>query len=167
MLQYLGGKTSAEGTEQLDAAEAARIFEDKLKAALLADDGQLALTRLAGTTVTTLMPKIETQGQVGTTTWRLVSAPAIPGLLDPNSVDPANLLGSITMGTEVEVQFGRKLQVALVRKLRETDVATQWTASYNLNSKLRMQFNITSAPPYPKTLMFQFQSNGGPPAGPN
>ena len=35
------------------------------QAALLADDGQLALSRLAGTTVSTLMPKIETQGQVG------------------------------------------------------------------------------------------------------
>ena len=51
--------------EALEPADAARLFEEKLKAALLAEDGQLALSRLAGTTVSTLMPKIETQGQVG------------------------------------------------------------------------------------------------------
>ncbi len=43
--------------------------------------------------------------------WRLVSAPSIPGLLslDP-SADPTTMLSSLTMGTEVEVQFGRSLQ---------------------------------------------------------
>ena len=155
------GKTSAGGDgEQLDASEAARVLSNKLKATLLGDDGQLVLSRLAGSTVSTLLPKIETQGTVGGASWRLVSAPAIPGLLDPLLSDPSNLLGSITMGTEVEVQFGRKLQAAMVRKPRETDVNTQWTLNYLLNSKLRMQFNISSAPPYSKTLMFQYSSEG-------
>ncbi len=104
-MRQSGGKVNGDAGEQLDAAEAARLFETKLKAALLADDGQLALSRLAGTTVSTLMPKIETQGQVGGAKWRLVSAPAIPGLLDPTLADPSNLLSSITMGTEVEVQL--------------------------------------------------------------
>lgn len=155
-----GGSARGDAAEELDANEAARLLETKLKAALLADDGQLALSRLAGSTVSTLMPKIETQGSVGGTRWRLVSAPAIPGLLDPLLSDPSNLLGSITMGTEVEVQFGRKLQAAMVRKLRDSDITTQWTLNYSLNSKLRMQFNISSAPPYPKTLMFQYSSEG-------
>lgn len=155
-----GGTTGGDAVEQLDAAEAARLLESKLKAALLADDGQLALSRLAGSTMSTLLPKIETQGTVGGARWRLVSAPAIPGLLDPLLADPSNFLGSITMGTEVEVQFGRKLQAAMVRKLRDSDVITQWTLNYSLNSKLRMQFNISSAPPYPKTLMFQYSSEG-------
>ena len=218
-LHYVSDKARPDsGGEQLDAADAARIFEDKLKAALLAEDGQLALSRLAGTTVSTLMPKIETQGQVGGTRWRLVSAPSIPGLLslDPSLADPSNILSSITMGTEVEVQvrastswdgcceargcllrllacllamllshavvarlgrpaqpctparrlmpdtqFGKKLQAAMVRKLQESsDVTTQWSLNYKLNSKLRMQFNITSAPPFPKTLMFQYSSEG-------
>ncbi len=46
--------------------------------------------------------------QVGGTRWRLVSAPSIPGLLslDPSLADPSNILSSITMGTEVEVQVG-------------------------------------------------------------
>ncbi len=48
----------------------------------------------------------------------------------------------------------------MVRKLRESDITTQWTLNYNLNSKLRMQFNISSAPPYAKTLMFQYSDSG-------
>lgn len=57
------------------------------------------------------MPKIETQGQVGGTRWRLVSAPSIPGLLslDPSLADPSNILSSITMGTEVEIQVRAQL----------------------------------------------------------
>lgn len=159
VMQSVGGASAGgDAGEQLDATEAARILETKLKAALLADDGQLALSRLAGSTVSTLMPKLETQGTMGGAKWRLVSAPAIPGLLDPLQADPTNLLGSITIGTEVEVQFGRKLQATMVRKPRDSDVNTQWTLNYLLNSKLRMQFNISSAPPYSKTLMFQYSS---------
>ncbi len=57
------------------------------------------------------MPKIETQGQLGGTRWRLVSAPSIPGLLslDPSLADPSNILSSITMGTEVEIQVRAQL----------------------------------------------------------
>jgi hypothetical protein len=162
VMQNVGAGASGAGDagEQLDATEAARLLEAKLKATLLADDGQLALSRLAGSTVSTLMPKLETQGTVGGARWRLVSAPAIPGLLDPFLADPSNLLGSITMGTEAEVQFGRKLQATMVRKLADSDVNTQWTLNYLLNSKLRMQFNISSAAPYSKTLMFQYSSEG-------
>lgn len=124
-------------------------------------DGQLALSRLAGSTVSTLMPKIETQGQVGGTKWRLVSAPAIPGLLDPSvASNAANLLSNITLGTEVEVQFGQKLTAGMVRKLREgSEVATQWSLQYNLSRRLRMQFQIDSAPPYARTLLFTFTSS--------
>ena len=71
--------------EKLDTLEAARLLESKLKAALLAEDGQIALNKLAGSTMATFMPKIETQGSVGNTKWRLVSAPSVPGLLDPGS----------------------------------------------------------------------------------
>ena len=44
--------------------------------------------------------------QVGGARWRLVSAPSIPGLLslDPSLADPSNILSSITMGTEVEIE---------------------------------------------------------------
>lgn len=152
-----------EGAETLDAAEAARIFEGQLAGALLAEDGQLALSSLASHTLSTLMPKLETQGRVGQARWRLVSAPSIPGLLslDPSD-DPANFLSSLTLGTEVEIQFGRSLQAVMSRKLRDSDIATQWTLNYALSQRLRMQFTIASSSPYPRTLIFQYSGEGVP-----
>ena len=42
-----------------------------------------------------------------------MSAPSIPGLLSLDPIgDPTSLLSSLTMGTEVEVQFGKSLQVS-------------------------------------------------------
>lgn len=155
------GSTGMDAGEKLDALEAAKLLESKLKAALLADNGQIALNKLAGTTMATFMPKIETQGSVGDTKWRLVSAPSVPGLLDPRETSASNVLDFLALGAEVEVSFGKKLQAAMVRKLRESDVMTKWTLNYNLNSKLRMQFDVSSAPPYPKTLTFQYSSEGG------
>ena len=78
--------------------------------------------------------------------------------LDPTG-DPTSLLSSLTMGTEVEVQFGNSLQAAMARKLRDSDIATQWTLNYQLNSKLRMQFTIASVHPYPRTLLFQYSGD--------
>ena len=37
------------------------------------EDGQLALRSLASSTFSTLLPKIETRGQLGAARWRLVS----------------------------------------------------------------------------------------------
>lgn len=65
-----------------EAAEAARIFEGQLAGALVAEDGQLALSNLAASAAHGFMPKIQTQGQLGQARWRLVSAPSIPGV-DP------------------------------------------------------------------------------------
>ena len=157
MLQHTGG-------EALDSTEAARLFEAKLKAALLADDGRLALSRLAGSTVSGLMPRIETSGKVAGATWRLVSAPASPGA-GPGASDgaPASVLRSITLGTEVEIRFGRKLRAALTRKPRGAEVATSWVLTYSLSRQLRVQFNINSAPPYARTLFLEYSSEGGSP----
>ena len=160
VMQTVGQGSTMEASE-LDALEAAKVLEAKLKAALLADNGQIALSKLAGSTMATFMPRIETQGSVGETKWRLVSAPSVPGLLDPREASTSNVLDFLTLGAEVEVAFGKRLQAAMVRKLRESDVVTKWTLNYNLSSKLRMQFNISSMPPYPKTLTFQYSSEGG------
>lgn len=44
-----------------------------------------------------------------------MSAPSIPGLLSLDPIgDPTSLLSSLTMGTEVEVQFGKSLQVSIL-----------------------------------------------------
>ena len=137
------------------------LLESKLKAALLADNGQIALSKLAGNTMATFMPKIETQGSVGNTKWRLVSAPSVPGLLDPtsDSSTSSNVLDFLALGAEMEVTFGNRLQAAMVRKLRESDIMTKWTLNYRLNSKLRMQFDVSSVSPYAKTLTFQYSSS--------
>ena len=54
------------------------------------------------------------------------------------------------------------MQATMARKLRDSDIATQWTLNYQLNNKLRMQFNISSSSPYPRTLVFQYSGEGGP-----
>lgn len=59
---------AGEGAEQLDTSEAARLFEGALAKALLQEDGQLAINRLAAS-LTSLMPKLETQGQLGKARW--------------------------------------------------------------------------------------------------
>ncbi|KAL0047976.1 hypothetical protein WJX82_004829 [Trebouxia sp. C0006] len=157
------GGSGGEGTEQLDPSQAAKIFEGQLASALVAEDGQLALSNLAQSAAHAVMPKLQTQGQLGQARWRLVSAPSIPGLLSLDPIgDPTSLLSSLTMGTEVEVQFGKSLQATMARKLRDSDIATQWTLNYQLNTKLRMQFNISSSTPYPRTLVFQYSGEGGP-----
>jgi hypothetical protein len=88
------------------------VIEGQLGESILEKDGRLAFSNLAASTINTLLPKMETQGQLGKARWRLVSAPSIPGLLsfDPTS-DPFKSITMTTLGTEVEVQFGDKLQV--------------------------------------------------------
>lgn len=56
---------AGEGAEQLDMSEAARIFETRLASALVAEDGQLALSSLAASAAGGFMPRIQTQGQLG------------------------------------------------------------------------------------------------------
>ena len=53
-------------------------------------------------------------------------------------------------------------QAAMARRVREAVGATQWTLTYQLNSKLRMQFNVSSASPHPRTLLFQYSSEASP-----
>lgn len=91
----------------------------------------------------------------------LGSADDVPFPLPPlaQPFEPPNPLNTLLCLSH-DLQFGKKLQAAMTRKLQESDVTTQWSLTYKLNSKLRMQFNITSAPPFPKTLMFQFSSEG-------
>lgn len=50
------------------------------------------------------------------------------------------------------------VQAAMARRVREAEGATMWTLTYQLNNKLRMQFNVSSASPYPRTLLFQYSS---------
>jgi hypothetical protein len=67
-----GGAVGREGLaglgdgDLLGGRAVARVFEGRLAEALLAEDGSLSLATLAGNTLGSLLPKIETQGQLGT-----------------------------------------------------------------------------------------------------
>lgn len=69
----VGGAAGRDGLAGLDgfagdplgSRVVARVFEGRLADALLAEDGSLSLATLAGNTLGSLLPKIETQGQLG------------------------------------------------------------------------------------------------------
>ena len=64
-MMYVCACCAGEGTEQLDPSQAAKIFEGQLASALVAEDGQLALSNLAQSAAHAVMPKLQTQGQLG------------------------------------------------------------------------------------------------------
>ncbi|KAL4603693.1 hypothetical protein ACB092_10G142500 [Castanea dentata] len=150
--------TSTRSVEQdgLSPTEAARVFESQLAESILEGDGQLAFKKLATATLETLMPRIEGKGEFGQARWRLVYAPQIPSLLsvDP-TVDPfKSLANNISFGTEVEVQLGKRLQASIVRQMKDSEMAMQWTLIYQLTSRLRVL--LQSAPS--KRLLFEYSA---------
>lgn len=74
-----GGGPTGETLEQLDPTRIARIFEDQLAEAILAEDGQIAFSNLAASAVSSVMPKMETHGQLGKARWghRHATRPAV------------------------------------------------------------------------------------------
>ncbi|KAI4316260.1 hypothetical protein L6164_024257 [Bauhinia variegata] len=150
--------TSTRSMEQdaFSPTEAARRFESQLAESILEGNGQLAFEKLATATLEKLMPRIEGKGEFGQARWRLVYAPQIPSLVsvDP-TVDPLKSLASnISFGTEVEVQLGKRLQASIVRQMKESEMAMQWTLSYQLTSRLRVL--LQSAPS--KRLLFEYSA---------
>ncbi|XVF34449.1 hypothetical protein REPUB_Repub18cG0059800 [Reevesia pubescens] len=150
--------TSTRSAEQdvLSPTEAARVFESQLAESILEGDGQLAFKKLATATVETLMPRIEGKGEFGQARWRLVYAPQIPSLLsvDPTADPLKSLASNISFGTEVEVQLGKRLQASMVRQLKDSEMAMQWTLIYQLTSRLRVL--LQSAPS--KRLLFEYSA---------
>jgi hypothetical protein len=166
----VGGKTvgavsdgAIVGQSERDAAvaEAARIFEGQLAESLLEEDGQLAFSNLAASTVATLMPKIETGGQLGKARWRVTTAPSIPGLLslDPGT-DPFRNISQFTLGSDWELMLGDSLQATMSRKLKENEMQTNFALVYKLTDKLRMQLNSESSAA--TRLLFEFTTNANP-----
>ncbi|KAL9679738.1 hypothetical protein QQ045_017604 [Rhodiola kirilowii] len=149
--------TSTRSVEQdaLSPSEAARVFESQLAESILEGDGQLAFKKLATATLETLMPRIEGKGEFGQARWRLVYAPQIHSLLsvDP-TVDPFKSLANLSLGTEVEVQLGKRLQASVVRQMKDSEMAMQWTLIYQLTSRLRVL--LQSAPS--KRLLFEYSA---------
>ncbi|XP_039810202.1 protein SUBSTANDARD STARCH GRAIN 4, chloroplastic-like isoform X2 [Panicum virgatum] len=150
--------TSTRSVDQdvLSPSEAAKVFESQLAESLLESDGQLAFKKLATATLETLMPRIEGKGEFGQARWRLVYAPQIPSLLsvDP-TVDPLkSLANNISFATEVEVQLGKRLQATVVRQMKDSEMAMQWTLIYQLTSRLRVLFQSTPS----NRLLFEYSA---------
>eukprot|EP00898_Chlorokybus_atmophyticus_P000645 jgi/Chlat1/1581/Chrsp123S00083 len=145
--------------EALQTSEVARFLESQLQESLLAADGQLAFSSLATSTIKALLPKIETQGQLGQARWRLVSAPSIPNLLsDPiSTTDGLQGLSQLSLGTDIEVQFGDRLHASVSRKLQESGLmSTQWSLLYQLNNKCRIK--LSGASPLDNTLSVEYSA---------
>jgi len=148
--------TPGEG-DMISPSEAARIFESQLVESLLEQDGKIAFSNLASTTLASLMPKIEAGGNVGKARWRLTAAPSLPGLLslDPD-LDPFSNTGSFTLGSEAEISFGDSLQATLSRNLDADEMRTELSLVYKLTKKLRMQLKSLSASA--TRVMFEFST---------
>ncbi|KAK7377280.1 hypothetical protein VNO80_02702 [Phaseolus coccineus] len=150
--------TSTRSVEQdaLSPTEAARRFERQLAESILEGNGQFAFEKLATATLEKLMPRIEGKGEFGQARWRLVYAPQIPSLVsvDPTADPLKSLASNISFGTEVEVQLGKRLQATIVRQMKESEMAMQWTLSYLLTSRLRVL--LQSAPS--KRLLFEYSA---------
>ena len=149
-----------EPLEGEDPTKLARRIEDQLREAILEEDGQIAFSQLAASAVSSVMPRMETHGQLGKARWRLVSAPSLPGLMSVDAKgDLSNLLAGLTAGTEVEVQFGKSLQAAMARKMKGNEMGTEVTLLYHINPNVRMRFSMLGPSP---SLVFQYSGEGVP-----
>lgn len=150
--------TSTRSVEQeaLSPTEAARRFESQLAESILEGNGQLAFEKLATATLEKLMPRIEGKGEFGQVRWRVVYAPQIPSLVsvDPTADPLKSLASNISFGTEVEVQLGKRLQATIVRQMKESEMAMQWTLSYLLTSRLRVLLQSSST----NRLLFEYSA---------
>uniref|UniRef100_F6H3G0 Uncharacterized protein n=1 Tax=Vitis vinifera TaxID=29760 RepID=F6H3G0_VITVI len=152
--------TSTRAVEQevLSPTEAARVFESQLAESILEGDGKLSFKKLATATLETLMPRIEGKGEFGQARWRIVYAPQIFSLLsvDP-TVDPLKSLASnISFGTEVEIKLGKRLQASIVRQMKDSEMAMQFTLTYQLTSRLRVLLQSWSVSS--QRLLFEYSS---------
>ncbi|KAM6592238.1 hypothetical protein CsatA_014843 [Cannabis sativa] len=151
--------TSTRSVEQdsRSPTEATRVFESQLAESILEGNGQLAFQKLATTTLEKLMPRIEGKGEFGQARWRIVYAPQIPSLLSNNgAIDPLkSLASSISFGTEIEVQLGKRLQASIVRQMKDSEMGMKWTLMYQLTSRLRVL--LQSAPL--KRLIFEYSAS--------
>ncbi|KAK7377294.1 hypothetical protein VNO80_02717 [Phaseolus coccineus] len=168
VLNQINLSKSSVGTEHLEprtvmwifnrfvSVDAARRFERQLAESILEGNGQFAFEKLATATLEKLMPRIEGKGEFGQARWRLVYAPQIPSLVsvDPTADPLKSLASNISFGTEVEVQLGKRLQATIVRQMKESEMAMQWTLSYLLTSRLRVL--LQSAPS--KRLLFEYSA---------
>ncbi|WJX41851.1 hypothetical protein P8452_29149 [Trifolium repens] len=134
--------------DTLSPNEAVKKLESQLAETILKDNGQLALGKLATATLEKLMPRIERKGEFGKARWRVVYSPQVPSLKSAGAtVDSFDFLASnLTFGTDVEVQLGKRLQARVIRQMKESEMATQWSLSYQLTSRLHLRLQSSPLP---------------------
>ncbi|CAI8599704.1 unnamed protein product [Vicia faba] len=127
--------------DTLSPIEAVRKFESQLAESILKGNGQLALEKLATATLEKLMPRIEGKGEFGNARWRIMYSPQIPSLVSSGAtVDTFEFLaGNLTFGTDFEVQLGKRLQARVTRQIKDSEMATHWSLSYQLTSRLHLR----------------------------
>lgn len=54
-----------DGTDEVRLSQAAKMFQKRLDDVLVAENGQLAFMNLAASTMATMTPRLDTQGQIG------------------------------------------------------------------------------------------------------
>jgi hypothetical protein len=160
-----GVGATAEAGDVLGASEVARLFEGRLAGALVAEDGSLSLAALASSTISSLLPKIETQGAIGRhARWRLVSAPTLPNLLAADAQAGATgggaaWLRSLALGTEVELALGRRLVAALSHTTQRPDDALEMRVSLGLTRQLRLLMLHNAGAARTASILLQFSSS--------
>jgi hypothetical protein len=166
-----GVGATAEAGDALGASEVARLFEGRLAGALVGEDGSLSLAALASSTISSLLPKIESQGMIGRARWRLVSAPTLPGVLAADaggsgqsgaSGGPgggAAWLRSLALGTEVELALGRRLVAALSHTTQRPDDALELRVSLALTRQLRLLMLHNAGAARTASVLLQFSSS--------
>ena len=136
---------SGESDSTLTHSEIARIFEGQFSGILLEDDGQFAISKMAATTVQTMMPRIEAHGIIGKARWRLISAPSLPGLLNFDPIrDPLKSITNLGMAQSVAVQYGSKLKGAVSKRLLEKESDTFWQLVYQFKKNLKAQLTSST-----------------------
>ncbi|WVZ19349.1 hypothetical protein V8G54_006671 [Vigna mungo] len=139
--------------DTLSPIEVARRLDSQLAESILESNGQLAFDKLATATLEKLMPRIEGKGEFGQAKLKWVYAPQIPTILSGATVDPFTLLAdNLTFGTDVEVQLGKRLQARIVRQMKDSQMAMEWTLTYQLTSRLHLCLKHGSS----KCILFEY-----------
>ncbi|KAL5144980.1 hypothetical protein HKD37_06G015148 [Glycine soja] len=145
------------GEVDLVATQVARRLDSQLAESILENNGHVAFEKVVTATLEKLMPRIEGKGEFGLAKWKLVYAPQIPSLVCSGAtVDPFTLLAAnLSFGTDVEVQLGKHIQARIVRQMKESQMAMEWTLTYELTSRLHLCLKNGSS----KCILFEYSAS--------
>ncbi|KAL5144978.1 hypothetical protein HKD37_06G015148 [Glycine soja] len=143
--------------DTLSPIEVARRLDSQLAESILENNGHVAFEKVVTATLEKLMPRIEGKGEFGLAKWKLVYAPQIPSLVCSGAtVDPFTLLAAnLSFGTDVEVQLGKHIQARIVRQMKESQMAMEWTLTYELTSRLHLCLKNGSS----KCILFEYSAS--------